>query len=81
MGLSDGMTKLIIDPESGRVLGMGAAGKEVGEMIAEGVLAVEMGALAEDLARSIHPHPTLSEGAFEAAGAYAGFPTHIMPLK
>ncbi|MFO7965375.1 MAG: dihydrolipoyl dehydrogenase [Desulfobacterales bacterium] len=81
MGLSDGMTKIIVDDETGRVLGMGIVGKEAGEMIAEGVLAVELGALAEDLALTVHPHPTLSEGEEEAAEAFLGSSTHILPRK
>ncbi len=78
MGLSKGMTKMIIDPETERVLGLGIVGREAGEMISEGVLAVEMGALAEDLALSIHPHPTLSEAEEEAAEAFLGTATHII---
>lgn len=81
MGLSRGMTKLIVDVDTGRVLGMGIVGREAGEMISEGVLAIEMGALAEDLALTIHPHPTLSEGEEEAAEAFLGSSTHILPLK
>jgi dihydrolipoamide dehydrogenase len=78
MGLSKGMTKMIIDPETERVLGVGIVGREAGEMISEGVLAVEMGALAQDLALTIHPHPTLSEGEEEAAEAFLGSSTHIL---
>ena len=70
LGHSDGVTKLIIDPETQRVLGVGIAGSGAGEMIAEGVLAVEMAALASDLSLSIHPHPTLSESLMEAADAF-----------
>ncbi|HOV88304.1 MAG TPA: dihydrolipoyl dehydrogenase [Syntrophobacteraceae bacterium] len=81
LGFLKGMTKILFDPETQRVLGMGIVGREAGEMISEGVLAVEMGALAEDLAMSIHPHPTLSEGEEEAAGAFLGSSTHILPLK
>lgn len=81
MGLSKGMTKLIVDPETNRVLGMGIVGRDAGEMISEGVLAVEMGALAEDIALSIHPHPTLSEAEEEAAEAFLGSSTHILPLR
>jgi dihydrolipoamide dehydrogenase len=81
LGLSRGMTKLIVDPESGRVLGMGIVGREAGEMISEGVLAIEMGALAEDLAQTIHPHPTLSESEVEAAEAFLGSSTHILPAR
>ena len=80
MGLS-GMTKMIIDQDSQRVLGVGIVGREAGEMISEGVLAVEMGALAEDVSLSIHPHPTLSEAEGEAAGAFLGSSTHILPQK
>ncbi len=73
----DGATKLIADPETGRVLGVGIVGPGAGELIAEGVLAVEMGALASDIALSIHPHPTLSETLMEAAEAFDGQSTHI----
>jgi len=79
LGLSRGMTKLIGDAQTGRIVGMGIVGRHAGEMIAEGVLAVEMGALAEDMALSIHPHPTLSETEGEAAEAFMGMSTHIMP--
>lgn len=74
---NDGVTKLILAPETGRVLGVGLAGSGAGELIAEGVLAVEMAALASDLALSIHPHPTLSETLMEAAEAFFGQSTHI----
>ena len=77
LGHSDGVTKLIIDPETQRVLGVGIAGSGAGEMIAEGVLAVEMAALASDLSLSIHPHPTLSESLMEAADAFFGQSTHV----
>lgn len=81
MGLRQGLTKMIVDAETERVLGVGIVGREAGEMISEGVLAVEIGALAEDLALSIHPHPTLSEGEGEAAEAFLGKSTHILPKK
>ncbi|MBU8871289.1 MAG: dihydrolipoyl dehydrogenase [Gemmatimonadales bacterium] len=67
LGRDDGITKLIIDPETDRVLGVAVAGPGAGELIAEGVLAMEMAATAEDLRRTIHPHPTLSETVYEAA--------------
>jgi dihydrolipoamide dehydrogenase len=67
LGRSDGLTKLVVDPESGRVLGVGIVGPGAGELIAEGTLAVETAALAEDLAATIHAHPTLSETLMEAA--------------
>ena len=77
LGQSDGVTKLVIDPESQRVLGVGIAGSGAGEMIAEGVLAVEMAALASDLSLSMHPHPTLSESLMEAANVFFGQSTHV----
>ena len=77
MGRSDGLTKVIFDPETGRVLGVGMVGPHAGELIAEGVLAVEMAAVAEDLASIIHAHPTLSETLGEAAEAFLGHATHI----
>jgi dihydrolipoamide dehydrogenase len=73
----EGMTKLIIDPETECVLGVGIVGPGAGELIAEGVLAVEMAALASDLKLTIHPHPTLSETLMEAAEAFYGLSTHI----
>jgi dihydrolipoamide dehydrogenase len=74
---NDGVTKLLIDPETERVLGVGIAGAGAGELIAEGVLAVEMAALATDLRLSIHPHPTLSETVMEAAEVFFGQSTHV----
>jgi dihydrolipoamide dehydrogenase len=76
-GRSDGVTKLIVDPQSERVLGVGIAGPGAGELIAEGVLAVEMAAVVQDVALSIHPHPTLSETIMEAAEAYHDLSPHI----
>jgi dihydrolipoamide dehydrogenase len=67
LGRSDGLTKLVVDPESGRLLGVGITGPGAGELIAEGALAVEAALLAEDLALTIHAHPTLSESLMEAA--------------
>jgi dihydrolipoamide dehydrogenase len=81
VGRNDGLTKLVCDAESGRVLGVGLCGVGAGELIAEGVLAVEMGAVAEDLAASIHPHPTLSETVMEAAELFHGQATHIYTSK
>jgi dihydrolipoyl dehydrogenase len=81
LGRNDGLTKLVLDAESGRVLGVGICGVGAGELIAEGVLAVEMGAVAEDVAASIHPHPTLSETVMEAAESFHGQATHIYVSK
>ncbi len=67
LGRDDGITKLLVDPETDRVLGVAVAGPGAGELIAEGVVAMEMAALSEDLRKSIHPHPTLSETIYEAA--------------
>ncbi|HYT74153.1 MAG TPA: dihydrolipoyl dehydrogenase [Vicinamibacterales bacterium] len=77
LGRTDGVTKLIIHPESGRVLGVGICGPGAGELIAEGVLAIEMGATAEDMAMTIHPHPTLSETVMESAEVFFGTATHV----
>lgn len=73
----EGLTKLIADPESSQILGVGMVGVGAGEMIAEGALAIEMGALASDLALTIHPHPTLSETLMEAAELVHGSSTHL----
>jgi dihydrolipoamide dehydrogenase len=78
---TDGLTKLIIDPETERVLGVGIVGYGAGELISEGVLAVEMGAIAKDIALTVHPHPTLSETLMEAAEAFYGHATHIMAKR
>jgi dihydrolipoamide dehydrogenase len=77
IGRTEGVTKLVLDPETGRVLGVGLAGPGAGELIAEGVLAIEMGATASDLALSIHPHPTLSETMMESAEVFFGQATHV----
>jgi dihydrolipoamide dehydrogenase len=78
---TEGLTKLIIDPHSERVLGVGICGAGAGEMIAEAVVAIEMGALAGDLELSIHPHPTLSETIMEAAEVFYGTSTDIYRPK
>jgi len=77
----DGMTKLVIDPDTERILGVGIVGAGAGELIAEGVLAVEMAALASDLKLSIHPHPTMSETLMEAAEVFFGHSTHVYRPK
>jgi len=77
----EGMTKLLLDPQTERVLGVGIVGVGAGEMIAEGVLAIEMAALAKDLALTIHPHPTLSETVMESAEVFFGTSTHIYRPK
>jgi dihydrolipoamide dehydrogenase len=77
----EGLTKLIVDPETERLLGVGLVGHGAGELIAEGVLAIEMGATAKDLSLTVHPHPTLSETLMEAAEAFYGQATHIFARK
>jgi dihydrolipoamide dehydrogenase len=77
----DGLTKLVLEPKSGRVLGVGIVGSGAGELIAEGVLAIEMGATAEDMKLTIHPHPTLSETLMESAEVFFGQSTHVYKPK
>jgi dihydrolipoamide dehydrogenase len=77
LGRSDGVTKLLVEPGSRRVLGAGIVGVNAGELIAEIVHAIEMGADAEDIALTIHPHPTLSETVGMAAEAAAGTITDL----
>jgi dihydrolipoamide dehydrogenase len=77
----DGLTKLVLDPSTGRVLGVGIVGVGAGELIAEGALAIEMGATAEDLRLTIHPHPTLSESLMESAEVFFGQSTHVYKPK
>jgi dihydrolipoamide dehydrogenase len=74
---TDGLTKLILDPQTERLLGVGLVGPGAGELIAEGVLAIEMGANATDLRLSIHPHPTLTETVMESAEVFFGQATHV----
>jgi len=78
---TEGMTKLILDPQTERVLGVGIVGAGAGELIAEGVLAVEMAAVAKDFALTIHPHPTLSETIMESAEVFFGTSTDIYRPK
>ncbi len=78
---TDGLTKLILDPETERILGVGLVGPGAGELIAEGVLAIEMGANATDLKLSIHPHPTLTETMMESAEVFFGHATHVYRPK
>jgi dihydrolipoamide dehydrogenase len=80
-GRPDGLTKLVIEPETERILGVGIVGAGAGELISEGVLAVEMGATARDLAASVHPHPTLSETLMECAELFYGYATHVHSRK
>ena len=77
LGRDDGLTKLVIDPPSERIIGMGIVGAGAGEMISEGALAIEMGANVTDVGLTIHPHPTLTETIMEAADLWHGTATHF----
>ena len=77
MNRMDGMTKLVVDPSSESILGVGIVGVNAGDLISEGALAIETGRRASDLGMTIHPHPTLSEATMEAADTYFGLSTHI----
>lgn len=82
IGRIEGQTKLIIDPHTRRVLGMGIVGPQAGDLIAEGVLAIEMAAVAEDIAHTIHPHPSLAESIGIASEIHLGSATDVyMPKK
>jgi dihydrolipoamide dehydrogenase len=81
LGRNDGLTKLILEPTTERILGVGITGRGAGELIAEGVLAVEMGARADDLRLSIHPHPTTSETLMEAAEVFFNTSPHYIARK
>ena len=74
---TDGLTKLLLDPETEQILGVGLVGPGAGELIAEGALAIEMGANATDLKLTIHPHPTLTETMMESAEVFFGQATHV----
>jgi dihydrolipoamide dehydrogenase len=77
LGRTDGFTKLLIDPATERILGVGIVGVGAGDILTEAVVAIEMGATARDLAESIHPHPTLSETLGNAAETFLGTATEI----
>jgi dihydrolipoamide dehydrogenase len=81
MDAAEGMTKILADPETRRIIGVGIVGRNTEGMISEGTLAMEMGALAEDMALTIHPHPTLSETEGEAAEIFLGSATHMLSRK
>jgi dihydrolipoamide dehydrogenase len=81
IGRTEGITKILFDPQTTRVLGVGIVGPGAGELIAEGVLAVETAAVARDLAESIHAHPTLSETIMESAEAAYAQATHVFRPK
>jgi dihydrolipoamide dehydrogenase len=81
LGVKSGLTKLIIDPDTDRILGAGMVGKDAGSLVAEATLAIEMSAVVKDLELTVHPHPTLSETIMEAAEIYYGHATHVYRKK
>lgn len=81
LGRPDGLTKWLVDPETSRVLGCGIVGSGAGELIAEAVLAIEMGCEVRDLTESVHPHPTLSETLMNAGEVFFGTATEIYKPK
>ncbi|HKJ42600.1 MAG TPA: dihydrolipoyl dehydrogenase [Sunxiuqinia sp.] len=81
MNAENGFTKLLVNPKNERILGAGIVGKNAGDIIPELALAIEMAATAEDLALTIHPHPTLSETIMEAAELFYGHPAHTFVKK
>jgi dihydrolipoamide dehydrogenase len=81
IGRTEGLTKMVIDPQTERVLGIGLVGPNVGDLISEAVLAIEMGATVRDVTDSIHPHPTLSETVAFAGELYLGTATEIYRPK
>lgn len=78
LGKTDGLTKLVIEKHTERVIGVGITGCGASELISEGVVAIKMGAKAKDIAESVHPHPTLSETLMESAGMFCGAATHVI---
>ncbi|TWT92672.1 dihydrolipoyl dehydrogenase [Stieleria varia] len=81
LGITDGLTKWLVDPETNRVLGCGIVGSGAGELIAEAVLAIEMGCEVHDITESVHPHPTLSETLMNAGEVHFGTATEIYKPK
>jgi dihydrolipoamide dehydrogenase len=77
IGRTEGLTKLVLDPDTDQVLGIGLVGVGAGELIAEGVLAIERSATASEIAHTIHPHPTMSETLAGAAEIYLGVATEV----
>jgi dihydrolipoamide dehydrogenase len=81
LGRTEGLTKLLVDPDTERVLGVGIVGAGAGELISEAVLAIEMGCEVTDITESIHPHPTLSETLMNAGETFFGTATEIYKPK
>jgi len=81
LGRTEGLTKILVDPDTDRVLGVGIVGAGAGELIAEAALAIEMGCEVTDIAETIHPHPTLGETMMNAGDSYFGTATEIYKPK
>ena len=81
LGITNGLTKWLVDPKTDRVLGCGIVGSGAGELIAEAVLAIEMGCEVHDITDSVHPHPTLSETLMNAGEVHFGTATEIFKPK
>lgn len=81
LGRTDGLVKIVVAADTDRILGVGVVGPHASELISEAVLALELGAVLEDLTATIHPHPTLSESLMEAAEVAEGMPVHVLPPK
>jgi dihydrolipoamide dehydrogenase len=81
LGRPDGLVKILSEPSTGLILGVGMVGASASELIGEATLALEMGATLEDLSATIHPHPTMSESLMEAAEVAAGAPVHVLPAR
>ena len=81
LGRTDGLVKIIAEADNGLILGMGIVGPHASELVAEGTLAIEMGATIEDIVATIHPHPTLSEAVQEAAEVAQGAAVHVHPPR
>jgi dihydrolipoamide dehydrogenase len=81
LGRTDGLTKLIVEPDTHRVLGVGIVGPHAGDLISEAAMAIEMQATVEDIAHIVHPHPTLSESMLEAAEVFLGHCTHVASAR
>jgi dihydrolipoamide dehydrogenase len=81
LGRTEGLTKLVVDPQTERVLGIGLVGPSAGDLVSEAVVAIEMGATVRDITQSIHPHPTLSETIGNAGEVFYGLATEIYRPK
>ena len=81
LNITDGLTKWLVEPDTGRLLGCGIVGSGAGELIAEAVLAIEMGCVADDITETVHAHPTLAETVMNAAEVFYGTATEVYKPK